>query len=112
MIPSASFRRRARRVLGAAALLLVLLACGDGSFLIIFNSGTIVRGPVCEPGGGRFDIRDQGGLLVLVVIDSETDIFLSSGSIGTCSDLAVGAVVEVSGTGDGERITADEVRVQ
>jgi hypothetical protein len=105
------FRLRGRRTFWTVALLLVALACGDGSFVLIINSGTIVRDPSCGPAGGSFQMRDQGGLVVLVVIDDQTKIFASSGSTGACTDLAAGAVVSVSGTGNDRRIAADEVRV-
>ncbi len=112
MSPSGSSRRRARRLLPAAALLLASLGCGDGTFVLIVNTGTIIRDPFCGPGGGAFEMRDQGGLVVFVSIDSNTTVFLRSGSIGSCSDLSAGAVVDVSGTGDDDRISADEVRIQ
>lgn len=112
MSPFVSLWRWARRTLDAAALLCLCLGCGDGSFVLIFNSGTILRPPVCGPRGGSFEMRDPGGLTVLVVVTDQTAIFVSSGSAGTCSDLFAGASVDVNGTGDDRRISADEVRVR
>jgi hypothetical protein len=95
-------------------LLLVLIgfSCGDGSFIVQFNSGTIVSDPSCRNGGGRFNLLDQGGLTVLVIINADTVIFISSGAAGACTDLSAGARVEVSGRQTGTTITAQSVRAK
>jgi hypothetical protein len=92
-------------------LLAVLLACGDGTFFFSISSGTITGDPFCDRGGGRFDLRDQGGLVIVVVIESDTTIVLASGSSGTCNDLAAGNDVDVRGAGEGDSITAREIVV-
>jgi len=101
---------RPRRLALALALCLLLAACG-GSFLIIFNTGTIVGAPQCHASGGQFNLRDQGGLQVLVVITSSTHIFVSSGGSGSCSDLFADAPVQVSGHQDGDRLIARDVTI-
>ena len=95
----------------AFALAVALAGCGDGSFIIVFNSGVIVGSPRCDGPGGQFDLREQGGLQVLVVITSSTRIVVSSGG-GTCDDLRAGQPVEVSGRDSGDRIVAETVTVR
>ncbi|MBI1818557.1 MAG: hypothetical protein HYR72_26530 [Deltaproteobacteria bacterium] len=95
-----------------ALLMFAVVACGDGSFIVQFNSGTIASDPLCRNGGGRFQLLDQGGLTILVIIKTDTVIFVSSGAAGACTDLAAGAHVQVSGRQTGATITAQSVRVQ
>jgi hypothetical protein len=93
------------------ALSLCLASCGDGTFIIRVNSGLIVDDPRCQGAGGNFDLRQQGGLVVLVVITGTTRIFVSGGGTGTCSDLSAGAAVDVSGRQSGDRIVATSITV-
>jgi len=102
---------------GILALLVGLLAiglsgCGNGTFIISVNSGVIVGDPRCASAGGDFQLRDQGGLVVLVVITSTTRIVVASGGSGRCTDLFAGSAVEVAGRQSGDRITATEITVQ
>ena len=101
--------RRLRRF--ALACSIALMGCGDGVFIISFNSGVIAGSPACRGAGGQFQLRDQGGLQVLVVITSTTRIFVSSGT-GVCRDLVAGQPVEVSGRQSGDRIVASEIRAR
>jgi hypothetical protein len=96
-----------RIALGGAVF---LAACG-GSLLIVFNSGTIVGAPQCHGAGGQFDLHDQGGLQVLVVITSSTHIFIRSGGTGSCGDLFAGAPVSINGHQDGDRFIARDVTI-
>ena len=96
----------------AVASCLALAACGDGTFIIAFNSGVIVGSPQCSGGGGQFNLRDQGGLQVLVVITSSTHIFVSGGGSGSCNDLFAGDPVEVSGRDSGDHIVASQITVR
>ena len=98
--------------LALAGLLTVSSGCGDGSFIIAFNSGIIVGDPDCDGGGGQFDLRNSGGLTVLVVITSSTRIFVSSGGTGSCDDLFRGAAVDVSGRESDGRIVATEISIR
>jgi hypothetical protein len=50
--------------------------------------------------------------VLLVVIGSDTKIFLATGSFGTCDDLVAGTHVEVRGSASEGRIDAREVRVR
>ncbi len=100
--------RLARLALAAA---LTVVGCGDGVFIISFNSGIVADDPSCSGGGGQFDLRQSGGLEVLVVITSTTRVFVSSGT-GSCRDLFAGQSVEVSGRQSGERIVANTVTVR
>jgi hypothetical protein len=87
-------------------------ACGDGNFIIVFNSGVIVGDPQCRGSGGSFQLREQGGLVLLVVITSTTRIVVSSGAPGTCSDLSSGTPVEVSGRESDAQIVATSITVR
>jgi hypothetical protein len=95
----------------ALAALVALAGCGDGVFLISVNSGIIDGAPQCSGGRGQFDLRQQGGLRVLVVITSSTRVVVSSGS-GSCTDLRAGQPVEVSGRDSGGRVVASTVTVR
>jgi len=93
-----------------AALLLPLLgACGDGTLVVFVNSGVIVGSPRCTASGGEFDLRDDGGL-VLVVITDGTDVVVA-GRVGGCPDLFAGANASVEGRQSGGRIIASSVTV-
>jgi hypothetical protein len=86
--------------------------CGSGVFIFSVNTGTVVGEPSCGAGTGRFDLRDTGGLVLVVLIDSNTQIFVASGGSGTCRDVSVGAQAEVRGKQEGKTITATVVRLQ
>ena len=91
-----------------AASLLALAACGDGTFIISFNSGIIAGPPQCSGTGGQFPLEQSGGLEVLVVITSNTSIVVA-GFGGSCSDLIPGQAVEVGGRDSGDRIVATSI---
>ena len=86
-------------------------ACGNGVVIVSLNSGTIVGAPVCQGPGGQFQLRNPGGLLVLVVITSTTHIVVAGSGSGTCSDLFAGSSVQVSGRERGDRIVASSITV-
>ena len=61
---------------------LLLGGCGnDGFIFIAVNTGFVVSNGACD---GQFNMRNDGGLTILVVIGSGTAIFLSNGAPGTC----------------------------
>lgn len=95
----------------AVALGLGLAACGDGLFIISVNSGVIVGSPDCQDVGGQFHLRDQGGLVVLVVITSNTHIIVA-GTTGSCFDLMPNASVDVSGHQSGNQLVASSITAQ
>lgn len=95
----------------ALACSLMLAACGDGLLIVSFNSGVIVGAPQCTGTGGQFDLRNTGGLQVLVVITSSTHIIVSSGT-GSCSDLFAGQPVDVHGHDSGDHIVATTITVR
>lgn len=99
------------RLLGLA-LGVSLAACGNGVLIISVNSGVIVGEPLCQGAGGQFQLRDQGGLLVLVVITSTTHIVVASGGSGSCSDLSGDTHVQVSGHQSNSRIVASSITVE
>lgn len=88
-----------------------VLGCGDGVIIIAVNTGT-VSDPFCGSGTGHFDLQSQGGLVLLVVINSDTTIIAANGGVGRCTDLTPGAHVQVRGPQQGAQITAQSVRVQ
>ena len=99
------------RFLGIA-LGIGLSACGNGTFIISVNSGVIVDAPSCRATGGQFELRPEGGLLVLVVITSTTHIVVAGGGTGRCADLSAGTPVQVAGHGSGDRIVASSITVE
>jgi hypothetical protein len=101
---------RLRRLL-VAGCLSALAACGDGTFIIAFNSGIIAGPPQCSGGGGQFPLQQSGGLEVLVVITDNTSIVVA-GFGGSCTDLAAGQAVEVAGRDSGDRIVATSITVR
>ena len=95
----------------ALALACLLVGCGsDGVFIISFNSGIIAGDPSCRTDGGQFNLRDQEGLVLLVILTSNTHIVVG-GTPGTCRDLNPNAPVKVGGPRDGDRIRAQSVQV-
>jgi hypothetical protein len=101
-----------KAALVALALALLLAGCGgDGVFFISFTSGTVAGDPTCRTNGGQFDLRNQGGLLLLVVINSNSAIILNNGNHGSCTDLAANAQVQVHGPQTGTTITAQTVTI-
>lgn len=99
-------------VLVATLFGLSLHACGDGVFFISFRSGTVAGDPTCNGGTGNFALQDQGGLLLGVVIGSDTTITTAAGQPGSCADLAPGASVNVTGSQRGNTITAQTIHLQ
>jgi hypothetical protein len=95
----------------ALALGVSVVACGDGVVIISVNSGVIVGAPVCQGSGGQFQLRDQGGLLVLVVITGSTHIVVAGGA-GSCSDLSPDTSVAVSGHQTGDHFVANAITVE
>jgi hypothetical protein len=95
----------------AVSLALTAAGCGDAAFIISVNSGFIVGDPLCH-GPDQFQLRDQGGLVLLVVITSSTHIILAGGGSGTCSDLSADTAVQVSGRRSGDHITATVITVE
>jgi len=100
------------RALLPALLTLCATACGSGVLFFSFTAGTIQPTPHCQDGGGQFNLLDQGGLTVLVVINSGTRIVLVNGLPGTCADLVPNTHVQVGGSQNGNTITAQSVQVQ
>jgi hypothetical protein len=102
-----------RSTVALVLIALLIAGCGDGGVVIFrFSSGTIAGDPFCRDGSGQFDLLQQGGLTVLVVIQTDTVIFTSTGSTGSCTDLFDGDRVQVTGPESNSVITASEIRVQ
>lgn len=100
------------------ALLLGLLACAfgsgcgdDGLIVVSFRSGVVVGDVDCGAGGGSFDLFDQQGFTVLVIITDDTDIFLASGNFGTCDDIGRRTAVQVRGPEDNGTIRAQTIQL-
>ncbi len=90
----------------------VTWSCGDGVIILAINTGTIVSHPFCGGGTGGFDLQSQGGLVLLVVISSDTIILDANGQPGQCRDLSLGAHVQVTGPRQGMQINARSVDLQ
>ncbi len=93
-------------------VLLMIMGCGDGVLIISVNTGTIVSNPSCGNGSGHFDLQNQAGLLLGVVIGSDTVILNSDGHRSQCTDLTQGAHVNVTGPQQGTQINARSVTLQ
>jgi hypothetical protein len=100
------------RIVRIVVLLVLLSSCGDGTVILTFNTGTVASDPECRGRDGQFDFRNQQGLLLIVIINSNTLIFLSNGLPGRCSDIIAGDMLRVRGVNDAGQVTAQEVRVQ
>lgn len=96
----------------AAVAGLGAVSCGDGTLIISFNSGVIAGSPLCRGPGGQFDLRQAGGLTVLVVITSNTTIVVAGSGGGTCADLSAGQLVDVNGRDSGDQIVATSITVR
>jgi hypothetical protein len=100
------------RFLLVLLLVLWLPACGDGIVIFSLNSGTVVGDPSCRQDGGRFDLLDQAGLVVVVVIRNDTQVVLVNGGEGSCDDIRDGAGAIVQGFGEEGRINATEILLE
>lgn len=99
------------RLIPCAALVLAVASCGtDVSISFRSSSGTIVDDAPCD-GDGDFPLREESGLIVLVVVDGDTDIRLASGFAASCDDLVEGVEASVRGPEEGGRIRADEIEI-
>lgn len=86
--------------------------CGDDGLLIIsFHSGIVIGDVDCGTGGGSFDLRDQQGLTIVVIITDDTDIILANGNFGTCGDIHRSNPVEVRGPEDKGTIHAQTIQL-
>lgn len=114
-IQSRPMSQRRKRI--ARFLLFWLVAwscygCGDSGVVIIsFRSGIVVGDVDCNAGGGSFDLLDQQGLTVLVIITSDTSIVFAGGNFGTCDDIRRNRAVEVSGPEDNGTIRAQTIQL-
>jgi len=107
--------RRAVRTIVVAALLLfatLLAGCGDGTVIVIFNSGVVVGDPSCQGDSGNFQLQNEGGLLLLVVINSGTVIVNPRGLPGMCTDVTAGEHAQVRGPQHGTTVTAESITLQ
>lgn len=94
------------------ALSLALSACGeDVSLFFRFSSGTIVDGADCDGGEGTFRLREDGGLVVVVIVGDDSRIRHFDGSPGACADLTGGTEASARGPDDDGRILAEEVEI-
>jgi hypothetical protein len=105
---------RAAAAIMLAVGVLVLAGCGsgDGGFAIVVNFGVIAATPACDGDSGEFPLEQAGGLVVIVIVNDQTEILLASGGRGTCADLRAGLSAEVRGAEERDRITAERVTIQ
>ena len=100
-----------RTALAVLLCCLLLAGCG-GTVIISVNSGLVLADAACHNGGGQFDMRNDSGLLLLVVIGEGTVVFLSSGATGSCANIHAGARARVSGNTKNGQINANQVQLQ
>lgn len=97
-------------------LLLAVLAAGwpgcGTDVIIVANFGTVVSDADCVDGGGQFPLRQQQGLVVVVILDENSTILRPDGAAGRCSDLKAGREVSVSGSEQGSGILAGTVQLR
>ena len=94
------------------ALALAALSCGnDGVILFRTNLGAVDSDATCMGSGGQFPLRQQEGLIVLVILDDDSTVVLADGTLGACGALKAGIRVSVRGAADGDRIRAHEVHI-
>jgi len=88
---------------------LAIAGCGDGVVIISTNLGIVAADASCQNNGGEFNLRNDQGLFVLVVLNSNSTIVLANGTAGTCTDLTAGAHASVRGAESNGQITARQV---
>jgi hypothetical protein len=108
--------RFARRMLRHALSILVLvwISAGCGDDVVVFfrtSLGTIDSDATCTGNGGEFPLRQQQGLVVLIVLDADSAIVLANGTAGTCHDLTAGNRASVRGQEEHGRFLASEVYI-
>jgi hypothetical protein len=95
-------------------LAVIVLWAGCGSDVIIIartNLGTVGTDASCSGNSGEFPLHETSGLVVLIIINSDSSIFLANGLRGECRDVTAGSRVSVRGTPAGDQIRAEEVRL-
>ena len=101
-----------RTTLISLVLMLFVAGCGDSVIFFQLNTGSAISDAACHDGGGDFPLRNQQGLVLLVIINSDTVIFLSNGLHGGCRDITAGAPVEVRGVEKKGEITASQINLR
>ena len=96
------------------SIVLLCLVCGgcggdDGFIFIAVNTGFVVSNGACD---GEFNMRNNGGLLLIVVIGSGTPVFLPNGTLGSCANILPGSPVSVRGPTQNGRVTANQVQLK
>ncbi|HVM95607.1 MAG TPA: hypothetical protein VMT89_04425 [Candidatus Acidoferrales bacterium] len=88
-----------------------LNACGDAIVFVSVNFGIVTGPPTCGSNGGQFNLREQSGLVVVVIINSGTHIFTASGQTAQCGDVAPNSQVQVRGHQQRTTVTAQSVQI-
>jgi len=104
-------RDTVQNTLIALLLASLLAACGDGVVFFSVSLGIVANEPICGNGNGRFDLREQQGLILVVLIDSNTRILAANGRTAQCTDIAPGAPVQVGGRRQATTISAQSVQL-
>jgi hypothetical protein len=101
-----------RRVLPILAAIVLWVGCGSDVIIIArTNLGTVGTDASCSGNSGEFPLHEASGLVVIIIISSDSSIFLANGLRGECRDVTAGSRASVRGTPEGERIRAEEVRL-
>src|SRR5262249_46318663 len=102
-------------VLGAILMIVLglVFGCGDNGIIIVqTNFGTITSNATCDSHGGQFPLRQENGLIVLVILGDSSKIFLSNGIQGSCGNLTAGSHATVQTHDQHPPLHATEVRLQ
>ena len=73
--------------------------------------GVVVGDPACGGGDKHFNLRDQEGLLLAVIINSNTQIVAPNGQTAHCSDIAADSQVQVRGSRNAMTVSAQSVQL-
>jgi hypothetical protein len=88
------------------------LACGDDvSIFFRTNLGTVDSDATCANNGGQFPLREQSGLILLVILDDSSSVILANGVTGHCPDVRAGTRASVRGHDEQDRFLASTVQL-
>jgi len=104
-------RGRVRRCIRSLGIVVALSFAGCSDDTVTVEVASIISDPVCEDATGQFDLLAPGGVVLIVLIDDQTQIVLATGADGTCADLSRNANVEVEGDLQGQTLRADSIRL-
>ena len=92
--------------------LTVAMGCGSDAIIIFrTNLGTVDANATCGAHGGQFPLREQNGLVIVVILDDSSSVLLANGIQGSCSNVTAGSQASVSGKQENGALHATQVRL-